>query len=696
MIMARFNLIAVASYAMHAGCFCASATSRASSEEEHDLSIATRGIVDVLDTSSTDLTDHLPSRRRLQQPVSDACLSGRKALFEDDEFSAAFFAYRGAEEVAFEFGCNVPRDDGVTLDYVCDVQIDPPTTVTNFEGACVAAGGMIQDFGGAFVDLECCGEGRDSGNFLTYGYRTLDQRACLPTECTADEARIWYFSGMFMAAKQVFEEELGLVCGGGAGCGCGCIGGCDQCPPMPPTPTPNEPDAVSGLCHGYITGPDYYFAQFPPESIPCGGHFGDSFFPSFQDLSCCSADGRHVVKTGQIGGFDAGYTYDVTEPKCYNFVEALSMVLCDPRQGDFIDDTTNVLRICRSSCDMVFDICGLPGANFPEWTEYTDGTSLCYEMFGGFGDPAMRSSGYVYQSGLTIEVIAEDQNCIDIVVPTQFDEYGLGQSPDACAVDDDEFCIGCVVGIVVGVIVGCLLLCYLSFLCLRKVQGKEAGTTTGGGDAMFVETPAVATEIPSVTDNGNDSVPMIHAVAFLEPLAGEPASTNIDLVAASAPASIPTLASTNYDKSNPPAGNPSFAPSVTAVPPPTRVVPLVHVVETTDSHDQVRAVKNWMQANPTDAAALTPEDTAEVLSKVTFSLNQASVAKELAVGIGGNKAGTLTCAHVAAAMKECSLQKKDVAECMVPHVNDPCNKDAVLNGMEFLSERDSVAKCFRR
>jgi hypothetical protein len=46
-------------------------------------------------------------------------------------------------------------------------------------------------------------------------------------------------------------------------------------------------------------------------------------------------------------------------------------------------------------------------------------------------------------------------------------------------------------------------------------------------------------------------------------------------------------------------------------------------------------VTKWMQENPNDAAALTPKDTTlKVLSKVTFSLNQASVAKELAVGIG--------------------------------------------------------------
>jgi hypothetical protein len=43
-----------------------------------------------------------------------------------------------------------------------------------------------------------------------------------------------------------------------------------------------------------------------------------------------------------------------------------------------------------------------------------------------------------------------------------------------------------------------------------------------------------------------------------------------------------------------------------------------------------------MKENPADAAALTQEDTAKVLTKVTFSLNQASVAKELAVVVPVN------------------------------------------------------------
>jgi hypothetical protein len=488
MMMACFNLIAVASYAMHAGGCYASATSRASNEEEHDLSSIERGIINV-DDSSTRRTDHFPS---------DICMDRMAVFFHDSEFGPAYIAYDNAEKAAFESSCDVPPDDGLTLDYVCDVQIDPPSVITNFERTCVAAGGMVQDFGRSFVGLECCGKGWESGNFLTYGYRTLDQRSCIAAaECTNEEANIWHSQGMTDAAKNTFVR-LGLACG--KRCGCGCVGGCDQCPPVMP-PTQLQPDAVSGLCHGYITGRDSFIPQAPPRSIPRGGRgpFADLVFPSFQDLSCCSAEGHAVIKSGEIGGFDAGYTYNVTEPKCYNYIEALSMVLCDPRQGDFIDDTTNVLRICRSSCDMVFDNCGLPGANFPPNTEYTNGTSLCYDLFGGFFNLAGYWDGYVSQSGLTIEVIADDQNCIDIVVPTQFDEYGFGQSPDGSP-DDDELCsLGCVVGNMVGVIVGCLLLCSLTFLGMKRVQGKEAGTTVGGGyggygrvgGTMVVETPAV-------------------------------------------------------------------------------------------------------------------------------------------------------------------------------------------------------------
>ena len=659
-----FNMIWIATTAMKASSYYfAAADGERSNKDESDISITTRGSIDMIDSDGIDL----PSQRRLQQDglgwlfqslplVSNTCRNGMEVLYQSSELQTAYNAFAAAEQIAFQRSCDdVPRD-GLTPNYECDVKIDPPTVIDNFERACVAAGGNVQDFGGGTtIGIECCGEAAN-GNFLTYGYRTLDQRSCVAAaECTADEASRFYQQGMFRAGTQVFQDDLGLVCG--MGCECGCIGGCpDQCPPdhcAPETaeydesleleitksiyynaiadavviciqehqidPTnfdcgeitvdlakvgqytqacsdvggllaPSEPvaidcsstddsgytiritfegtltcvspvcdldaigtkdmiaentkespalaffdnidtsicydtiitDAVSS-CHGYITGRESYIPEAPPQPIPCGtSQFGDALFPSFADLSCCSGDGRYFVWTGQTGGF---LPYPLTEPACYAFAEALSMVLCDPRQGDFID-TKNVLRICRSSCDMVFDACGLPGANFPEWAGFNDGTSLCYDLFGGFESSSPcdgRNKGYVCKSGLTIAVVSDDQNCLDIVVPTNYDGYG--QSPDAC-VDDDEddneiFCYGCVVALAaVGALLACLLLCCFAFLSIRRRMlgggiaetGKEAGTNG------IVKTPAVAIETSPITDNGSDPFPIIHAVAFLEPI----------------------------------------------------------------------------------------------------------------------------------------------------------------------------------
>jgi hypothetical protein len=107
---------------------------------------------------------------------------------------------------------------------------------------------------------------------------------------------------------------------------------------------------------------------------------------------------------------------------------------------------------------MVFDVCGLPGDNFPDYAGYTDGTSLCYELFGEFrSSPCDRlEEGYVCQSGLTIEFITDDQDCLDIVVPTKFNEFG--ESPGTCADGSNKLHVGCAVGIAAGALVRSLLL----------------------------------------------------------------------------------------------------------------------------------------------------------------------------------------------------------------------------------------------
>jgi hypothetical protein len=208
--MIRFNRILIVIYAMHASYYFATA---GKSNKDENVSSIRRGIID------TDGTD-LPSRRRRLFSdgllfVSDTCQNGMEVLYQDSDLEAAYNAYDAAEQTAFQVSCDVPRD-GLTPNYDCDVKIDPPTLIENFERACVAAGGIVQDFGSTPVGIECCGEAAN-GNFLTYGYRTLDQRSCVAGDCTADEARRFYQQGMFLAGTQVFQDELGLVCGVGCG-----------------------------------------------------------------------------------------------------------------------------------------------------------------------------------------------------------------------------------------------------------------------------------------------------------------------------------------------------------------------------------------------------------------------------------------------------------------------------------------------
>jgi hypothetical protein len=168
---------------------------------------------------------------------------------------------------------------------------------------------------------------------------------------------------------------------------------------------------------------------------------------------------------------------------------------------------------------------------------------------------------------------------------------------------------------------------YGTFRCIRRMQAKEEAGTN-----VIASTPAIST-LPSTINRGTpkkfSSKPSLH-----------PTSANWGFYYGKQQKTISKF----YEKkkendSGQEEKNEATSPSVATTASkgaPTRVVPLAHVVEKTDVHNyQGMTVTKWMQENPNDAAALTPKDTTlKVLSKVTFSLNQASVAKELAVGIG--------------------------------------------------------------
>jgi len=157
----------------------------------------------------------------------------------------------------------------------------------------------------------------------------------------------------------------------------------------------------------------------------------------YKESSCCSDDGVYFVETGQSGGFDFGYE-NTDDTLCTLYASAMSGLVCHPEQGKYVTNT-NTLKVCLSSCQLLFDNCGLPGVNFPSWTTYTDAVSLCEQAWGGFsssiygegGPCSSRPDGFACKSEIyKVEVVPDngeerDANCLGFVPPTQqeIDEY---------------------------------------------------------------------------------------------------------------------------------------------------------------------------------------------------------------------------------------------------------------------------------
>mmetsp|Transcript_15934 Transcript_15934/g.23130 ORF Transcript_15934/g.23130 Transcript_15934/m.23130 type:complete len:243 (+) Transcript_15934:357-1085(+) len=103
-------------------------------------------------------------------------------------------------------------------------------------------------------------------------------------------------------------------------------------------------------------------------------------------------------------------------------------------------------------------------------------------------------------------------------------------------------------------------------------------------------------------------------------------------------------------------------------------------------------VGRWIKENPTTAVSLTSDEFAEVLKKVLFSLEQATVARELMSGLG-NK--ILTTEYIIKAFDTCPYSKIELVRVMGPYVSDPENKGLVLEQLH-LFEREEASKMFAR
>mmetsp|Transcript_6314 Transcript_6314/g.24587 ORF Transcript_6314/g.24587 Transcript_6314/m.24587 type:complete len:724 (-) Transcript_6314:173-2344(-) len=99
--------------------------------------------------------------------------------------------------------------------------------------------------------------------------------------------------------------------------------------------------------------------------------------------------------------------------------------------------------------------------------------------------------------------------------------------------------------------------------------------------------------------------------------------------------------------------------------------------------DTRRAVADWVLHHPGEAAALGPDEVAMVLRNVSFSLEQPSIARELAAALSQANPTNLTTSHVVAAMHACSFAKADVAIAMVSSgLADPENIEVILDATD--------------
>jgi hypothetical protein len=117
------------------------------------------------------------------------------------------------------------------------------------------------------------------------------------------------------------------------------------------------------------------------------------------------------------------------------------------------------------------------------------------------------------------------------------------------------------------------------------------------------------------------------------------------------------------------------------------------LLETIDNElDKRLAIGQWVRNYPVRAQLLSPDDFRSILTKVTFSLDQASVVGELVAAFeGSNK---LTCQHIVLTMSACQYQKTEVASIMAPYASDPHNKESVLAELDYSFDKNSVSGKF--
>ena len=176
-----------------------------------------------------------------------------------------------------------------------------------------------------------------------------------------------------------------------------------------------------------------------------------------------------------------------------------------------------------------------------------------------------------------------------------------------------------------------------------ETQGPEDGGTVvaaSTGAPASINTFEASEDSGTVGGANPPYIPMVHAVAI-----GSPSLTTTN--------ALPVVQA-EAEVDSPGAGGSSV---------PSLLESLDH------SLDKRLTVGEWVRAHPVAAARVSPTNVHQILAKISFSLEQASVAAEIAAGL--ESATALTCEHVRQALLACPYARADVAKAMVPTVRDP-------------------------
>jgi len=255
-------------------------------------------------------------------------------------------------------------------------------------------------------------------------------------------------------------------------------------------------------CKGYISGAsnldNSYEWNTAPKPICERGLWEER-------LSCCSPLGLESI-TKNFLDMASQYAQDGSNsisPTCMAQAEAFSTIICSPNQGTYIESGS--IRVCYSTCEKLFQACGMPGEIFPAYADYTDPTKLCKEFWSGFGkgypqgsdfgDPCtIDHHDFACKTGiLDVEVVHNSSDCLDIMTETD------GENPLTCNEDASMSNRSAIIGAVVGSIVGCICIAFGVYYCFYRANAEKswlAESSVGNPQSFPVPVPVPVPATP--------------------------------------------------------------------------------------------------------------------------------------------------------------------------------------------------------